>query len=184
MLASAWAVSALAKTEALVNEEYWAFWLKPEIELSEIGSEAVGIAGGQLGTSLGRSFYWGVGYYALISSVSIGDPEVADLGATDLWYAGAGLGYTFAPEKMIHGALDLFVGGGTAEADLDAGGSDRDNLLVVEPKISGMLNVTPDVEIGLGLGYRFVSGGEVADLSDSDLSGLTGSLFLRWTETR
>ena len=176
--------TARAEVESLLGAGYWEAWVKPEMKVTPLADDTAGIAGIQLGTSIGHGLYIGAGYYSLVNSVKFGSPEQGEIKATDLWYAGGDLDYTFLASKLVHGSADLFVGGGRATADMVSGGSDRANLFVVEPGLTVMINVTPDVEIGLGAGYRIVSGSGIDGLSNSDLSGFTGSIFFRWTETR
>jgi hypothetical protein len=168
-----------AEVESLVQGEYWAAWIKPEFQITTIAGESAGLAGVELGPSLGRNLYIGAGWHTLVGSVSF---DGGDLDATDLWYAGGTIGYTILPDKLVHGAVDLFVGGGRASADLDAGGSDRTGLFVVQPTASFMVNLAPKVEFGLGVGYRAMTGGGIAALDNGDLSGATGCIFFRWNE--
>lgn len=168
-----------AEVESLVQGDYWSAWIKPEFQVTSIADESAGLAGVELGPSLGRNLYIGAGWYTLVGNVDFG---TGDLGAMDLWYAGGTIGYTILPNKLVHGAVDLFVGGGTASADLDGGDSDRTSLFVIQPTASLMVNVAPKVEFGVGVGYRVMNGGGITGLDDSDLSGVAGNVFFRWNE--
>lgn len=173
-----------AEVESLVADGYWAFWVKPEAKWKEIGSDSAGLLGGQVGISMNRSLYVGFGYYDLANAVEFGNPESGRLGSSELSYMGFNVGYTIQPAKVLHGALDLFVGWGESSPRLASGTTESSDLFLLEPGISLLANITKDVEFGLGLGYQIVNGSDTAGLSDSDLGGLTGSLFLRWTEGR
>jgi|GEM_PF-1388287 len=170
--------------ESLVGDGYWGFWIQPEAKLAGIESDSAGMVGGQLGISLNRALYVGYGYYRLASSVQVGDPKVGELGTSDLSYHGLDVNYTFMATKVVHGSADLFVGWGDATVDYTDGDSEGSDLFLVEPGMSLLVNVTPQVELGLGVGYQFVNGSDIDELSDSDLSGPAGRLFLRWTEER
>ena len=43
-------------------------------------------------------------------------------------------------------------------------------------------NLTTNLELGIGIGYRFVNGSDLDNLSNSDLSSWVGTVFFRWTE--
>jgi hypothetical protein len=182
LCAAGWARSA--EVESLVGQGAWAFWLKPEAKVTSIGEDTTGIGGVQVGTSLGRSLYIGLGYNALLGSVDIGEPQVAEMGAMDLWYTGFCINYTLDPSRLVHLAFDVFVGGGAASVEVAGGGSDRSSLFVVEPGAAVLLNLAPDVELGLSAGYRVVSGVSLAGADEDDFSGATAGIFLRFTETR
>ena len=169
--------------ESLVGDGYWGLWLKPEAKWTEVGSDSVGLVGGQAGIAMNRSLYVGFGYYELASSVDF-EGAGAKLGSSDLWYMGFDVGYSIKPARVLHAGLDLFVGWGESSPRLAAGGTETSDLFVVEPGVNLLVNVTPDVEFGLGVGYRVVNGSDTDGVSDSDLGGLAGGVFLRWTEGR
>ncbi len=176
------AIGARAAVDALIDRNaYWSFWLKPQAGLSALDGETAGFGGGTLGVALDRKFYLGAGYYTLLGSVKV-DDGATRIGGSDLWYTGGVIGYAFADEKLLHGALEVLIGGGRVETKT-GGVTDSASLFVTEPQASLLLNISPTVAFGVGAGYRFVSG-DVAGLSGSDLSGPIGSLFFRFIESR
>ncbi len=177
LLASATAASA-AQKESLVgndNNAPWRMALKPEYQFSEIGSHFAGLAGVQLGPQLNETLYFGFGLYGLANSIS-GSPSNS-LSALNFWYGGLTMDYTFFSEKVVHCSINALIGGGRVHAsDADAA-----NVFVATPGVSVMVNLTKQIELGLGAGYRFVAGADQP--SNSDLSRPFASIFLRLNES-
>ena len=174
------ATSALAAKDSLVSAEGNAPWrmaLKPEFQFSEIGSEFAGLAGVQLGPQMAETLYFGLGVYGLVNNVKGSDTPTNDLSALDFWYAGLTVDYTFFSDKLVHCSLNALIGGGRVRpADADAS-----NVFVATPGASVMINLTKQIELGLGAGWRFVAGADHP--SNSDLSKPFASIFLRLNES-
>ena len=161
--------------QSLINNEC-GFWVKPEIKLTKIGDQMSGLAGFQLGPSFGHSFYIGIAGYGLLNNVEAKNQNVKTFG---FWDAGVVMDYTFFHNKLIHPSLGLFMGYGQLTPENN---SNSANLFIADPGINVMINICSGLEFGLGCSYRFVTGSNFIDLSDSSLSGITGSIFIRWTE--
>jgi hypothetical protein len=178
LLASA--TTAFAAKDSLVGNDGNAPWrmaLKPEFQFSMIGDEFAGLAGVQLGPQLNETLYFGVGGYALVNNIK-GDPSPAgDMSAFDFWYAGITVDYTLFSDKLVHCSLNALLGGGRAGASEGSASS----VFVATPGISLMLNLTKQIELGIGAGYRFVAGSDVP--KDGDLSKPFASIFLRLNES-
>jgi len=183
LIALAATTATSAPVQALVNDEEasWGFFIRPELKITSIKSQTTELAGGILGASVGRALYLGVGGYTLINSVNI-DSGAMKLKAFDIWYAGAHADYTLFSTELFHGSLSGFVGGGQAGNSELAAGSDSANIFIAEPDINLEFNLTSTLELGAGIGYRFVNGSDLDQLSNSDLSGWVGTVFFRWTE--
>ena len=172
-----------APVQALVNdnEADWGYFIRPELKITPIKSQTTELAGGILGTSVGRALYLGVGGYALVNSVNA-DSGAVKLKAFDIWYLGAHADYTLFSTELFHGSLSGFIGGGQANNSAATVGSDNANLFIAEPDVNMEFNLTSTLELGVGIGYRFVNGSDLDKLSNSDLSSWVGTVFFRWTE--
>ena len=178
LLASA--TTALAAKDSLVsvdlNNAPWRMALKPEFQFSKIEDKFAGLAGVQLGPQLAETVYFGVGAYGLVNNVTPDDPK-AKLGAFDFWYAGFTADYTFFSDKLLHGSINALIGGGkVSPADYESA-----NVFVATPGISLMVNITKQIEFGVGAGYRFVAGADQP--TNSELSKPWASVFLRLNES-
>ena len=183
LIALAAMTATAAPVQALVNdvEADWGFFIRPELKITPIKSQTTELAGGILGTSVGRALYLGVGGYTLVNSVNT-DSGALKLKAFDIWYVGAQADYTLFSTKLFHGSLSGFLGGGQVNNNAVAASSDSANLFIAEPDINLEFNLTTTLELGVGIGYRFVNGSDLDKLSNADLSSWVGTVFLRWTE--
>jgi hypothetical protein len=78
--------------------------------------------------------------------------------------------------------VDLTLGGGQLNVKRSAGGEDSSTLIAAEPGINLMVNITETFMMGLGAHYRVISGVDSDDLENSDLSGVSGTIFFRFTQ--
>ena len=53
-------------------------------------------------------------------------------------------------------------------------------FFVVEPGIEIELNISPYFRLGFGATYRYITGTELLNVSDSDVSGGSGMISLRF----
>ena len=173
---------AAEPVQALIeNNDDWSFWIQPEFKLTQLGGQGASMPGIQFGPALGHTLYFGLGGYALVNSVEASN-LYKDLKAFDFWYSGVSMNYTLFHSRLVHCSAGCLLGYGQLKAESLSAGSDRADLFVADPGINVMLNLTSSLELGVGGTYRIVNGSNLEDLSNSDLSGLTGSVFLRWTE--
>ena len=178
LLASA--TTAFAAKDSLVGNENNAPWrmaLKPEYQFSEIGNQFAGLAGVQLGPQLNETLYFGLGVYGLVNSVKGSNTPTNDLSAFDFWYGGVTVDYTFFSDKLVHCSVNALIGGGRVSPS----GSDSSNVFVATPGVSVLVNLTKQIEFGIGAGYRFVAGADQP--SNSELSKPFASIFLRLNES-
>jgi len=178
LLASA--TSAFAAKDSLVgndNNAPWRMALKPEYQFSEIGNKFAGLAGVQLGPQLNETLYFGLGVYGLVNSVKGSNTPTNDLSAFDFWYGGLTVDYTFFSDKLVHCSVNTLIGGGRVSPT----GHDSSNVFVATPGVSVMVNLTKQIEFGIGAGYRVVAGADSP--SNSELSKPFASIFLRLNES-
>lgn len=110
-------------------------------------------------------------------------------------YAGVVAGYHFFPKKLYNLSLSAMVGGGAASIvnRHDQTWSDNhdtnhdhvksvDPLFVAEPRLTGYVNLTRWARVGAFVGYRFVGGVDMRNLSSADMSGPVagGSVQFGW----
>ena len=175
-LASALAAAAAGTGSILTGEEPWRMNFRPEFQFSKLGDEFAGLAGAQIGVSLQRTFYIGAAGYGLVNRVEPDGPATK-LGAFDFWYAGGFVDYTFFANELVHGSLNAVLGGGQVKpAELDSS-----NVFVASPGVTLQVKLAPLVEMGVGAGYRFVSGSDAP--SDSELRRPWACFFLRFNES-
>jgi hypothetical protein len=103
----------------------------------------------------------------------------------EMGYGGLTLGYSPEPMKLLHLSFQTLIGGGGLTYDVeDIAGmrsedAPADGFFVAEPSVQGELNVARFFRVGVGAGYRFVSGASLDGLRDRDLRGASAALTLK-----
>ncbi|MCX6997647.1 MAG: hypothetical protein NTV49_11310 [Kiritimatiellaeota bacterium] len=170
-------LTASAGTASILSgDENWRMNFRPEFQFSKVGGEFAGLAGAQLGVSLQRSFYIGAAGYGLVNSLETQGPA-SRLSALDFWYAGGFLDVTLFANQTVHGSFNTVFAGGRVKP----GGAESANVFVASPGVTLQVKLAPLVELGVGAGYRFVSGSDLP--TDSELSKPWCSIFLRFNES-
>ena len=178
-------LSVMAQEETLVSGEmenggYGAFFTS----VGQINGEAAVFMGGQAAWIINHRIGIGAKGYGLINQVKVDGLENVKL-EFGCW--GGLLEYTIASEKLLHFNINTMIGAGGVRysvidyqqdhVDIDYS---EDGFFVIEPGVDLVLNVHKNFRIGLGATYRFDSGVDYADLTNSDLSGFSGHIVLKF----
>jgi hypothetical protein len=173
-------VASAGEIQTLVNDSgRWRGSIKPEFKLTQIRDETAELIGIEVGPSMNRGLYLGLGAYGLVNDVDTGASGKLD--AFDVWYGGFTVDYTLYASQVLHGSAGFLIGGGQINVR-DVAESDSASLFVFEPGVNLMVNVTKGIELGVGASYRFMNGSDIDGFKNSDLSGPAASLFVRWNE--
>lgn len=143
----------------------------PLVKLGSINGDSAVMIGGEGGgtfTSGPHSLIIGGAGYGLVNEL-----EWDNTGRKlEMGYAGLLMGYTHQPDNVVHWESKVLLGAGNVSV-VDAGGSDDEdaNFLVSEFSLSGEVNVTDFLEIGIGGAYRLTSEPLIDNLDAGDISG-------------
>ena len=90
--------------------------------------------------------------------------------------------YTIRPSELIHVTFPLFIGSGEVEMDNDEGsaGLGEENVLLIEPGALLEINLNRYIRFNIGASYRFVGDMDYRNMDNSDISGLTGQVGLKF----
>ena len=168
-------------------------------KLTPIRGEAGVLVGGYGGWLIDHRLMLGLGGYGLSNQVrASADAEAIYAPADEPLYIEFGYGgfmieYVIAPSRLLHVNVQALIGGGSVtyredwhDDFLDDNPNTRrygrrEALFVAEPTVNAELNVTTWMRISAGVGYRFVTGvDELRGLENTDLSGLSGTLALKF----
>lgn len=97
-------------------------------------------------------------------------------------YGGFELEYVNRSHKLIHYGAQVMIGGGTAQfrdSDIDLE-KQSDQYFAVQPGVNAHMNITNWFRISGGIYYRFADGASLQGTSNSDLSGTSAILGLRF----
>ena len=154
----------------------------PRIAYGTIAGKDALFVGGEGGWIINHQFIIGGAGYGLVTQ----QRAPGDYGTTDdlsFGYGGFMLGYTFLSDKVVHGTFTTLVGAGGigSHGRNDMRGSNlQDAVFVLEPTATIDLNVVKHFRTGFAVSYRWVRGVQTAGITNADLSGVTGSLVLKF----
>jgi hypothetical protein len=138
--------------------------------------------GGWAGLVFGEHWIVGGGGFALLEAVELGTSGSGSGFDLGMGYGGIQVRYrrSFLPSLAVEtGAL---LGAGHAEVKEQIQGLEigSDNFYVVEPEVSALYTIVPQIYLELAAGYRVVWGVEdLPRVSAQDLRAATASLSLR-----
>lgn len=157
--------------------------------------------GGHGGIIFNSNFYVGLGGYGLstIENFNGEDPNVLESDTVNrnvnidmsMGYGGIILGYTIAPNSIIHVDFPVLIGaGGVRLGDNEVSIYNQDfpvsplvensAFFVVEPGLNVEINLASFCKMGIGGGYRYVYGTDMLNVSDNDLSDWTANFSLKF----
>jgi hypothetical protein len=145
------------------------------------GHDAVQV-GAEGGWIVNRRFILGGAGYGLATN----QPAPGTWAATDnltFGYGGALIGYTLLPEKLVHATFTALVGAGglgTRALGSNAATDLADSFFVFEPAATIDVNVARHFRLGVAVSYRWVSGVETTGITNSEMSGVFGSMILKF----
>ncbi len=100
----------------------------------------------------------------------------------DLRMAGGYVEYTILPDKLVHFTFPIMFGVGEVELDERESWGDvyeEANFAMIEPQALLEINLHKYVRLNAGVGYRWVSDVNYNQITDQDISGLTGTIGLK-----
>ncbi len=171
-----------ARTALIDHTDKWNLFSRFDLSYTEVDSNGGLMGGLKVGGLLNDRLALGLAARTVLDSIETESPFLQDIENTDFWYGGFFTEYVFHPDNLVYFSIDLTLGSGQLNVKRTAGGEESATVFVAEPGVNAMLNVTETFMIGLGAHYRFVHNVEVQDLDESDVSGILGTVFLRFTE--
>lgn len=86
------------------------------------------------------------------------------------------LGYTFQSDRIVHPIVYLQTGSGRLEVE-DVG---SDRVFVAQPSLGVELNIARFFRLSLDGGYRFMSGNDLPEINNNDLTGPVMNVRLKF----
>lgn len=165
-----------------------------DIKVSDLMSERSLLVGAYGGFIINRRYLFGVAGYGLVTNVQFEGvvPGQAASKQLDLQggYGGIMIGGTIAPRELIHISIPIVLGAGSLEVvdrDFFANNPadseftvENSVFFVAEPGIEIEFNITKYFRLGAGMTYRYISGIELENVEDEDISGTTAMISFRF----
>ena len=153
-----------------------------DMRFGDIAGEYAGLAGAHAAVRLKENIYLGLRGIGLATDA---ERLAAAAGAPDaeleFGYGGLLVGYILPLPGALQLTAEALIGAGGVKLDDDTSedGDERDEVFVFEPSLGAEIRLASFARIGLGAGYRYVGGTDVAGLRDHDLRGVVGTATLR-----
>lgn len=158
-----------------------------------IGERAL-IVGAYGGLLINRRYLFGVAGYGLVTNLEFEgivpgqtEPKMLNLHGG---YGGIIFGPSIAPKELIHVSIPIFFGAGAfevvdknffannlADAEFTV---ENTVFFVVEPGLELEFNISNYFRLGFGASYRYITGTELINISDDDVTGFAGMVSLRF----
>ncbi|MEO1052031.1 MAG: hypothetical protein AAFX87_15470 [Bacteroidota bacterium] len=161
-----------------------------DMKITEMVDDVTLLLGGHGGLIINKHTIVGIGGYGITTNNRFrGIVPNEDL---DLFggYGGLVLGYILAPREIVHISFPVLIGAGgleVSDGDFfspspgDLGTIvERSAFFIVEPGAEAEINVTKFFRIGLGASYRLITGTDLTNISDDDVSGLSGQISFKF----
>ena len=165
-----------------------------DLKVGDFKEERGLLVGAYGGFIINRRFLFGVAGYGLVTRVGFDGTVPSQSGTKPLrlhgGYGGVMVGATIAPRELIHISIPIVFGAGSLEV------SDEDFFVnnpadseftiensvffVLEPGIELEFNITKYFRLGAGVTYRHVTGTELDNVSDDDMTGVNGMISFRF----
>lgn len=168
----------------------------PVVKFSNIKKDFALLVGGYGGWFVNHTFLIGAGGYGLATKINASESAQAKYGQGEqlklmFGYGGAVLEYVNRSNKLVHYSINTLIGaGGVVYTERDHYGYDEDDdddhigpsdaVFVLEPGLNAELNVASFFRINAGASYRMVTGVNLEGLKNSDLSGPSVNLTLKF----
>lgn len=168
----------------------------PVVKFSTINKNFGLFVGGYGGWLINHKFLLGGGGYGLVNNIKAGSGVRSHFNLTgepylEFGYGGLILEYYFMPDEVLHYSVSVLVGaGGISYREKFMGNflgdfnynneSNNDAVFVLEPGLSGELNVAKYLKIGFGVSYRYVGDVGLYGLKSSDLSNVAANIAFKF----
>jgi hypothetical protein len=150
--------------------------LSPFLELtskiSNPGGDTLRLHGFRFGLSEGGERQLALAYYRSGSTSFDSNTNY------ELSYGGVVFGDPPEGDRITEGYFQMLVGTGQAKVETAEGSRTSRLLFVIEPEVGLGVNITPWMQVGAGVSYRYLNGLQVLGLGSEDLRGGTANLHL------
>ena len=157
-------------------------FIEPMVQIGDFYTDTVTFLGARGGVIFDHKLMAGASIYTMLSDVIITTEEDSTR-LVKVTYGGFELEYTFWSDSVVHPTISTLLGVGGIKYRNPLVGSfydpDSDTVFVAAPMLQIMINITDFARLAFGGGYRYVSGVDLRELSDSDTSGAYGSVGLK-----
>jgi len=157
------------------------FFVAPSYGLTQMEGSTTSLFNLRGGINLKDKFSFGAYFNKSLNEIRPQSETIPNI-YMDYWTVGGFAEYILFSKKVAHLTFPLYVGYGEVEMDNENGdvGLGEANFFQVEPSALLEINLHKYVRLNLGAGYRFVGQMNYRNFNQSDISGLTGYVGLKF----
>ena len=165
----------------LVHTGNLGFFIAPGYGFTEMDGSNATLLNLRGGLSFRDKLTVGV-YFGISHNESRPNSEMTPNTYLEHWTVGGFAEYTVLSKKLIHLTFPLFIGYGEVQMYNENGiaGLGNENFFQIEPSAYIEVNLFKNTRLNFGAGYRFVGEMDYRNLNQSDISGLTAYLGLKF----
>ncbi|WP_425390013.1 hypothetical protein [Ekhidna sp.] len=165
-----------------------------DLKVGDLMGERALLVGAYGGFIINRRYLFGVAGYGIVTNVEFdglvqGQTEEKKLNLHG-GYGGIIIGWTIAHKELVHLSIPIVLGAGSFEVDdkdffvnnpADSEFTIENSVFfIAEPGIEAEFNITKYFRLGAGVTYRYISGTELANVKDEDVTGTTAMISFRF----
>ncbi|MEM6734728.1 MAG: hypothetical protein AAGC64_01730 [Bacteroidota bacterium] len=165
-----------------------------DLKVGDLIGERALLAGVYGGFIINRRYLFGLAGYGLATNVRFDGsvPGQEEIKPLNLYggYGGVLIGITIAPRELIHLSIPIILGAGAWEVvdkdffvnnPADSGFTLENSVFfVLEPGLELEFNVTKYFRLGAGVTYRYITGTDLSNVADKDVSGINAIISFRF----
>lgn len=157
------------------------FLIAPSYGITQMDGSTASLFNLRGGVNLKDKFSFGAYFSTSLNEIRPQSEIIQNI-YMDYWSIGGFAEYTLFSKKVAHFALPLYVGYGEVEMDNEPGITElgEANFFQIEPSALLEVNLHKYVRFNIGAGYRFVGQMNYRNFNQSDISGLTGYVGLKF----
>jgi hypothetical protein len=159
----------------------------PTVKFTQVNDELGVLVGGHGAWLINHSITLGGGGYGLTNRVIVKEINADTAQYLGMGYGGVEIGCILYPDKLLHLSANTLIGSGTVQLQNRARNNlfevqnnqqllNNGNFFVLEPNLSGELNITAWMRCGFSASYRYINGVDDENITDAELSGPSASV--------
>ncbi|NJK83695.1 MAG: hypothetical protein HC912_07640 [Saprospiraceae bacterium] len=157
------------------------FFFAPSYGITQMDGSTASLFNLRGGINLKDKFSFGAYFNTSLNQIKPQSETIQNI-YMDYWTVGGFAEYTLFSKKVVHLTFPLYVGYGEVQMDNENGdaGLGEANFFQIEPSALLEVNLHKYVRFNIGAGYRFVGQMNYRNFNQSDISGLTGYVGLKF----
>ncbi|MCH6236080.1 hypothetical protein [Cognataquiflexum rubidum] len=164
-----------------INTKDLGFFVAPSFGFTQMDGGSASLFNLRGGVNLKDNIAFGAYFNTSVNDIRPQSETVPNV-YMDYWSVGGFAEYTLLSKNLLHVSFPLYIGYGEVEMDNENGnvGLGEANFFQLEPSALLAVNLHKYVRLNVGAGYRFVGQMEYRNFNQSDISGLTGYIGLKF----